>query len=783
MERVKKFEPLWGVWNCEEVLGEGAFGRVYKAVRKEGNHVYYSAIKHVSVPASDQQLHDVRSSGYHKSEQDVSRYFDAIVQDVQKEIDFMYTLKGNANIVSYEDHMVIPKENGIGCDIFIRMELLRDISSLSNTLSPAEVIKLGTDICTALEICKNKGILHRDIKPSNIFVNDDGIYKLGDFGIAKALGGATTGMSKKGTYSYMAPEIYKCEPANHTSDIYSLGVVLYKLLNDNRLPFMPLTGAIFPQHQDDALMKMISGAPMPPPRNAPPALSDVILKACAYNKRDRFRSPAEFKKALSEISDSNDFIPESIAPAKAVSAKAVSAKPAPAKDAPAKAVPEEKATMVNPVIPEIQPEEIIPEKEKPSVVSGFLGNISRKTATIIIAVLAALAIFELAFFLVLRDKNTRYHTAVFNLEHGNYYEAAEEFDELGNYRDSELYYTTSMYCYSMLLNYSSDNLGAVYTLENLSDDIDRYSDYSAFDDYEFWLNNSNYCWAHNLLYYDNFDEAKDIFISLGDYADSADMVTECDYLKAKDYYSKEQWDDAKEIFSSLGDYSDSSDMVISCDYAKASERFSSGQWSSAKEIFSSLGDYSDSATMTKECDYQIALAYYNNGQHEDAKEIFSSLGKHSDSAAYVALCDFQYAKENYSTGDVKELRKVFKALKTYSKTNEECKEALAAKLFTKMKLCNSHYYYGKYYIEYSSDGKYADIYLPMGPDKLNYKYSILYCYEGEYGMGYYTQKEDPDDDDYTLWFEIVSFSDPYAEKPKSVTIKNPTNGKTYTFKR
>lgn len=307
MDNIRKFEPLWGVWNCDCVLGEGSFGRVYRAVRCDGDRAYYSAVKHISVPANEQQLQEVRRSGLYRSDEEISIYFNDVVRDVKKEVDMMYALKANTNIVSYEDHLIIPKETGIGCDIFIRMELLRDLSSLAmEDLSEEEAVNIGIDICTALEVCARSNIIHRDIKPSNIFVNANGDYKLGDFGIAKVLSGTTAGVSKKGTYSYMAPEIYKCEPANFTSDIYSLGVVLYRILNDNRLPFLPRTGIVRPQDYEDAMMKVISGAPMPPPVNASPQMAKVILKACSYNKRDRYRTAGEFRNALFSVLAGSD---------------------------------------------------------------------------------------------------------------------------------------------------------------------------------------------------------------------------------------------------------------------------------------------------------------------------------------------------------------------------------------------------------------------------------------------------------------------------------------------
>ena len=69
------------------------------------------------------------------------------------------------------------------------------------------------------------------MKPENIFVSRFGDFKLGDFGIAREQAHTMSNMSKKGTYSYMAPEIYKGEKYDSSIDIYSLGIVLYKLMN------------------------------------------------------------------------------------------------------------------------------------------------------------------------------------------------------------------------------------------------------------------------------------------------------------------------------------------------------------------------------------------------------------------------------------------------------------------------------------------------------------------------------------------------------------------------
>ena len=126
-----------------------------------------------------------------------------------------------------------------------------------------------------------------------------GDYKLGDFGIARTVEKTTGGLSRKGTYTYMAPEVYREEPYGPSVDIYSLGVVLYRLLNDNRAPFLPAYPApITHSDREAAMAKRLGGAPLPPPRNADSRLAEIVLKACAYAPQDRYASPALMRQDL-----------------------------------------------------------------------------------------------------------------------------------------------------------------------------------------------------------------------------------------------------------------------------------------------------------------------------------------------------------------------------------------------------------------------------------------------------------------------------------------------------
>jgi serine/threonine protein kinase len=203
------------------------------------------------------------------------------------------------NIVNCEDLKYEAKEKGLGFNVYIKMELLTPlVKSLPEIITDDIVIKLAKDMCNALNVCKEYGVIHRDIKPQNIFVSKYGDYKLGDFCIAKTVE-KTMGGTKIGTYKYMAPEVYNNQPYGSSADIYSLGLVLYWMLNERRMPFMPLP----PEKprvgmEEESRQRRFSGEPLPPPLNGSDELKRIVLKACAYNCADRYKDAREMLNDL-----------------------------------------------------------------------------------------------------------------------------------------------------------------------------------------------------------------------------------------------------------------------------------------------------------------------------------------------------------------------------------------------------------------------------------------------------------------------------------------------------
>lgn len=178
---------------------------------------------------------------------------------------------------------------------FIEGETLKEYIQREAPLPVEQAITIATMICDGLQHAHEKGIIHRDIKPNNIIITETGIVKVADFGIAKAISKKTItyGGNIVGSVHYIAPEQARGEPVTRTTDIYSLGCVLYEMLT-GKMPFdaeSPITVALKHIHDDPV-----------PPRSfnseIPKALEAVVLRAMAKNPVQRFASANDLRSAL-----------------------------------------------------------------------------------------------------------------------------------------------------------------------------------------------------------------------------------------------------------------------------------------------------------------------------------------------------------------------------------------------------------------------------------------------------------------------------------------------------
>ena len=301
VKRMNSWNAVWPEWEAVREIGRGSFGTVYEAVRREYGIESRAAIKCISIPAEDDDPERYRREGL--DETAIRETYRRIAEDVIREIEFMQSVKDSPNIVGIEDYKVVGKKDSPGWDIFIRMELLTPLTEwlCDRENSEADAVRLGTDLCRALEACGRKQIIHRDIKPENIFISSLGTFKLGDFGISRKLESMTYGLTRIGTANYMAPEIYREEAYDRRADQYSLGLVLYWMLNGRRLPFLPDKQILSPADRNDAFRKRIRGEVLPPPRDASARMTAVIRKACAPKPEERYPTPEAFREALEKV--------------------------------------------------------------------------------------------------------------------------------------------------------------------------------------------------------------------------------------------------------------------------------------------------------------------------------------------------------------------------------------------------------------------------------------------------------------------------------------------------
>ena len=249
-------------YRFDRILGRGATGLVYKAWDKvEKRDV---AVK-VSNKGIDNFVSEARLVGKLTHENIVSIY------DSNSGPEFSYI------IMEYIE--------GDTLDIFCDRQ---------NLLPLTKVSKVMIDICKGMHFAHNSGFIHRDIKPSNIMLNKQGIPKIADLGLSLTVDG-TQPAGFWGTPSYMSPEQLKGSATTKTSDIFSLGCVLYELVEGKK--------AFDGENPYTTMYKVINERPAPLSLQAPPVqalFQPIIKKAMAKNAEERFQSCSDLAYELSK---------------------------------------------------------------------------------------------------------------------------------------------------------------------------------------------------------------------------------------------------------------------------------------------------------------------------------------------------------------------------------------------------------------------------------------------------------------------------------------------------
>jgi len=199
------------------------------------------------------------------------------------------------NVIRIYDFLYIRGNYAISMEYFPSHTLGNEVNETALPL--AKAVRYAADIATGMSVAHQSGIIHRDLKPANVLIDEEGLVKIVDFGVAAAQHQGDTQLTKTGyvigSPKYMAPEQILGKKVDERADIYSLGVILYEMLTGEP-----------PYHRGDHMAVMyqhVQGKARPPIEvnpSIPPGLSEIVMKAMAVDKARRFQSMDELRSAL-----------------------------------------------------------------------------------------------------------------------------------------------------------------------------------------------------------------------------------------------------------------------------------------------------------------------------------------------------------------------------------------------------------------------------------------------------------------------------------------------------
>jgi eukaryotic-like serine/threonine-protein kinase len=200
------------------------------------------------------------------------------------------------NVIRIYDFLYIQGNYAISMEYFPSHTLGSEVSE-EKPLMLKRAVQFGIDIATGMAVAHQVGIVHRDLKPANVLINDDGLLKIVDFGVAAAQREGDTQLTRTGyvigSPKYMAPEQILGRKVDERADIYALGVIMYEML----------TG-VPPYSRGDHMAVMyqhVQGKARTPQEintTLPPGLSDAVMKAMAVDKTKRFQTMDECRQTL-----------------------------------------------------------------------------------------------------------------------------------------------------------------------------------------------------------------------------------------------------------------------------------------------------------------------------------------------------------------------------------------------------------------------------------------------------------------------------------------------------
>ncbi len=290
-----KVSPLLDAMEVGECFARHNGASCYRIVHPDSGREF--VLKHISIPAAPEQVEALLLTGAYSSEEEADAYYrkeaEALVQEAEarkKLLDCPYILPFLG--------VQMEKKEGVGYDVYAVLPKRHSLQSYlaENAVSHLRGINMGIDLCAALSALREEGYVHGNLKPGNVFFSDSGRFLLGDFGLIPTEDMQYAVLPEQYRSSYSAPELSGIlGGVNATVDLYSLGMILYRIYNGNHAPFEDENTSA-----KAADAKRVAGEALPAPLYADYELAEIIRKACAFDPAERFQSPEEMRVELEQ---------------------------------------------------------------------------------------------------------------------------------------------------------------------------------------------------------------------------------------------------------------------------------------------------------------------------------------------------------------------------------------------------------------------------------------------------------------------------------------------------
>ena len=323
MSEAKLISPMLDGFVIGGSISEHHGINCYPAMPENSDKRYI--VKVISIPASQVQLDALLLAGAYSSKESALAYFKELADGISAEADVLKKMSRFEGFIPFDDCQIVPKDDDTGYDVYLlgsyKCSLQRHMKKTPMTHLSA--VNLGLDLCASMVVCRRMGYLYVDLKPSNIFINEKQEFRIGDLGFLKLDSLKYASLPDKYRSAYTAPEISDAwSSLNDTLDTYAIGMILYQIYNDGKLPFEGQAGT----------------EELPPPLYADYEMAEIILKAIDPNPELRWTDPMLMGQALVAYMQRNTVNDVSIVPLPDPTPK--TPMPAPVEPAPAEEVPQ-----------------------------------------------------------------------------------------------------------------------------------------------------------------------------------------------------------------------------------------------------------------------------------------------------------------------------------------------------------------------------------------------------------------------------------------------------------